>query len=263
MSISLVDGTDLVGRVVAEAQDSLIVVTSAGTEVRIPRAAIVALELAAASTAAGRRGRPDPNYSRLLFAPTGTPLRQGEGYFSDYYVVFPGISYGLTDRLSLMGGVSVVPAVGLDEQLFSVAPRIGLYVSDQYAVSIGTLLVAFGGEGSGGIVFAIGTRGRPDKQVTVGLGWGYVNTNTDDVEFADYPILMVGGNVRLSDSMALVSENWFYMDPETTLDQQPLGIALRFFGERIAVDVGAIIVGEVISQGLPIPWLSFVYHFGR
>ena len=46
------------------------------------------------------------------------------------------------------------------------------------------------------------------------------------------------------------------------LSGQPLGVALRFFGERLSVDAGFVLVAEVLDEGLPIPWLSFSYHFG-
>jgi hypothetical protein len=46
------------------------------------------------------------------------------------------------------------------------------------------------------------------------------------------------------------------------LSRQPFGLALRFFGERISADVGVVFVGEVLKEGLPIPWLSVSYHFG-
>ena len=72
---------------------------------------------------------------------------------------------------------------------------------------------------------------------------------------------MLGGNIRLSSSAALVSENWFITGQDLGLNNQPLAIAIRFFGDRLAVDVGAIIIGEVLEEGFPIPWLSFVYHF--
>ena len=48
-----------------------------------------------------------------------------------------------------------------------------------------------------------------------------------------------------------------------TLAQQPFGLAVRFFGERVAVDAGFILVGEILKEGFPLPWLSFVYNFGR
>jgi len=52
-----------------------------------------------------------------MFAPTGRPLGKGDGYFSNHYVVFPGVTYGITDHVSVAGGVSVVPAVRLGDQL--------------------------------------------------------------------------------------------------------------------------------------------------
>ena len=61
---------------------------------------------------------------------------------------------------------------------------------------------------------------------------------------------------------SLVSENWFITGEDFSLSEQPFGIALRFFGQNLAVDLGAIIIGEIIKEGFPIPWLSFVYHFG-
>jgi len=63
--------------------------------------------------------------------------------------------------------------------------------------------------------------------------------------------------------MALVSENWFITGEDWGLGQQPFGIAIRFFGDRVAADVGLILIGEVLEEGFPIPWLSFVYNFGR
>jgi hypothetical protein len=55
-----------------------------------------AIPVASAGDGAGD----DPNYSRLLFAPTGRPLKKGDGYFSDYEVLFPGLAVGLTDHVS-------------------------------------------------------------------------------------------------------------------------------------------------------------------
>jgi uncharacterized membrane protein len=56
-----------------------------------------------------------------MFAPTGRPLGKGNGYFSDHYVLFPGFAYGLTKNLSVAGGVSVIPAIGISDQVFYVS----------------------------------------------------------------------------------------------------------------------------------------------
>ena len=262
VSVALTDGTVLTGGIVEESEDSITILTPAQFTAAIPRSSIVSVTPVRGHMVAGVHQRFDPNYSRLMFAPTGRPLRQGDGYFSDYYVFFPGVSYGLTDRLSLTAGLSVFPGAGLDQQVLTLAPRYGLYVSDELAVSVGTLYMTVAGEGSVGIAFAAGSAGPPDKCLTVGVGLGYAKEAGHTVDWANHPVILVGGNVRLSNSVALVSENWFITGEGLGLEGQPLGIALRFFGERLAVDVGAIIIGEVMKEGFPIPWLSFVYHFG-
>ncbi len=261
-SVLLKDGTKLTGRVVQEDEVSVTIVTPAHLEVKVPKSSIVSIKPVQGRIVEGVFHRFDPNYSRLMFAPTGRPLRRGEGYFSDYYVLFPGISYGITDYVSFMIGMSVVPGLGLSDQLRYVAPRIGIRASDEFAVSAGALYVSVE-DVAAGIVFAVGSIGRQDKSFTAAIGLGYTKEEEEEFKFAEHPILVVGGNVRLSNSIALVSENWFITGEGLGLDEQPFAIAVRFFGDRLAVDAGLIIIGKVLEEGFPIPWLSFVYNFGR
>jgi hypothetical protein len=203
----------------------------------------------------------DPNYSRLMFAPTGRPLRKGDGYVSDHELVFPGFAVGLTDNLSLAGGVSVVPGLGLDEQVAYVSPRLGWNLSDRAAVSVGALVVSAPDDlGAAGIAFGVGTFGSRNHSLSVGLGLGRELSNRHG---ETQPILMVGGQTRLSKSIALVSENWIVLDEDISLGQQPFGLALRFFGERLSFDMGFVFVGDVLDEGFPVPWVSVSYHFGQ
>ena len=262
VSISLKDGTKLQGKIVRRDETSLTVETMGGLEVKVPKSLIISLKPVRGRVVEGVYQRFDPNYSRLMFAPTGRPLRKGEGYFSDYYVFFPGISYGFTDNISLMAGFSIIPGLGVTEQLRYVAPRIGIQTSDEFAVSAGALYVS-AGEGAAGIAFCVASMGQQDKSFTAGLGLGYTKEEDEEFEFAKHPILMLGGNVRLSNNLALVSENWIITGEGFGLGEQPFALTLRFFGENLAVDVGAILIGEVLEEGFPIPWLSFVYNFGK
>ena len=75
-------------------------------------------------------------------------------------------------------------------------------------------------------------------------------------------VILLGSNIRLTDSLAPVSENWFITGENLGLGEQSLGIALRFIGKDLAVDIGVIIIGQVLKEGFPIPWLSAVYYFG-
>jgi small nuclear ribonucleoprotein (snRNP)-like protein len=263
VAIELNDGTTFRGKIVRQDETTVVLVTLGGTEVQIPRSSIVSIKAMRGRMVDGVFRRFDPNYSRLIFAPTGRPLRRGDGYFSDFYVVFPSVAYGLTDNLSIMAGMSVIPGVSLTEQLMYVAPRVGVRPSDDIALSAGVLYASIMKEGdAAGIAFAVGTFGREDRSFSAGIGLGYTKTEGQDFAFADRPIIMLGGNVRLSNSVALVSENWLITGADFDLGRQPFAVALRLFGEHIAVDVGAILIGEALAEGLPIPLLSFVYNFG-
>ena len=262
VSIELNDGTPFRGKIVQQDETTVVLVTLGGAEVKIPRSSIVSIKPIRGRIVDGVFRRFDPNYSRLIFAPTGRPLREGDGYFSDFYVIFPSIAYGLTDNLSVMAGMSVIPGISLTEQLMYVAPRVGVRPSDDIALSAGVLYASIREVGAAGIAFAVGTFGREDQNFTAGIGLGYTKGEGQGFEFADHPIIMLGGNVRLSNSLAFVSENWLITGGDFDLGWQPFGMALRFFGERIAVDVGVILFGELIGEGLPIPLLSFVYNFG-
>ena len=260
VAITLTDGTQVQGTILRQDKTHITIATSSGLEVKVPRDSIVSTRNIKSSN--GALTHSDPNYSRLMFAPTGRPLRRGQGYWSNYYIFFPGITYGLTNQISMTAGLSVFPGLGLGDQLLSLAPKIALYQNDDFALSAGTLYMSISDEGGGGMAFLVGTKGSPDKSFTAGLGLGYINEKDEPVDFAAHPVILLGSNIRLSDGLALISENWFITGENLGLDEQPIGIALRFFGKDLAVDLGAIIIGKVIKEGFPIPWLSAVYHFG-
>jgi hypothetical protein len=274
VTIRLKDGSSLRARIVDEQEGRLKIVTVGG----------MAMELAPGSVDGvdrndGNGTRPsDSNYTRLLFSTTGRPLRKGEGYFSDHYVVFPGVAYGLTDNISVAGGLSVVPGLGLSEQLYYGNARVGKQFSERVAVS-GGVLVARGGDGERdtlGLGFVTATLGKPDKSLTVGAGVArtvseeYYTTYSGGEWRGDFrnqasytPVVMIGGTVRLSPRTALVSENWLVLSKDFKLSEQPFAVGVRFLGDRLTADVGVILIGEVIHDGFPVPWLSVSYHFGK
>jgi hypothetical protein len=50
-------------------------------------------------------------------------LKQGERYFADYELFFPGFAVGVTDYLSIGGGVSILP-VGLTSRSTTSHPKL-------------------------------------------------------------------------------------------------------------------------------------------
>jgi len=273
-TVVLKDGSTLIGQIVEETSSELKIRTASGLEVTVQRAAVASIDRSPARLSDWPR---DPSANRLLFAPTGRPLAKGEGSFSDHYVVFPGFNYGITDHLSLGGGVSVVPGISLSEQVYYVSPRLAWNLSDRASLSTGVLYAYAGGESDQFAVgFAIGTFGKPDASVSLGLGLAATREYDDYVfdetgryqepgrhwELRRAPIVMVGGSKRLSKHVALISENWLVLGEDFDLSQQPFGLGLRFISDRLTADVGLIFVADLLESGMPLPWLSFTYHFG-
>lgn len=261
--IELKDGTILKGNVLQKSESALLIETTSGLEVRIPFDKIESHRFVLQGSDEEKFERSDPNYSRLMFGPTGRPLHNGEGYFSDYYIFFPGMSYGFTDNFTLMAGFSIIPGASFNEQLKFISPKIGIQSSDEFAMSVGALYITVAGEFAAGIAYGVATFGGINKSLTTGIGFGFSKEEGESLNWADTPILMLGGNIRLSNSIALVSENWIILDDEIGFENQPFGLALRFFGDRVAADAGFIITAEVLKHGFPVPWLSFVYNFGN
>jgi len=239
-----------------------------------------AQEAAPSPEATPASARPsDSNDTRLLLSPTGRPLGKGEGYFSDHYVFFPSVTYGLTNHLSIGGGVSALPGLGLSDQLFYATSKLGRRFSENLAVS-GGALYAQGGEGEDaenlGVGFAMATFGKPDRSLTLGGGvarrmeWqttGQVVRGRVEYETrrrgTNIPVIIAGGTLRLSRHLSLVSENWLVLHEGFRIEEQPFALGIRFQGDRLSADVGAIVVGELIDEGFPVPWLSITYHFGK
>ena len=87
--ITLVDGSELNGIILEEDEEKIKFRTRAGVEIEINRNQTERIETVAGVMVEGELRRPDPNRTRLLFAPTGRSLPAGSGYFSVYELFFP------------------------------------------------------------------------------------------------------------------------------------------------------------------------------
>ncbi len=254
--VVLFDGSLILGTVEQEEPDTVRFRTAGGVRFSLPRSQIKSIEWLAGEIQNGRYLRSGPNHTRLLFAPTARPLKKGQGYFSAYEVFFPFLAYGLGFNSTLAGGISIFP--GASAQLFYLAPKVTVYNSENLSLAGGVLYLnatkAFEDFEGAGIVYGVGTYGTEQVSATAGLGWGFFGE-----DFADDPILMLGGDLRLSNSVKLVSENWF--PPKS--DVYPLSLGVRFFGDRLAADIALIHPAGAEMEGFPfMPWLGFAYNFG-
>lgn len=256
--LTLIDGSNIIGRIIEIGENEI----KFKSEIGIMTISIAKIkkmkEVPASLIKKGKYWFPNPNATRLYFAPTARMLKKGEGYFSDYYLFFPGFAYGITDNISIGGGMSLFPAVGIDKQIFYFTPKVGLKATENLNFAAGALLIRipdfFDDDDSqiSGILYGVGTYGVPDKSITAGLGYGFSGG-----DFAKKPMIMVGGEARLSRRISFVTENWVFPG----VDNPIISYGVRFFGEKLSVDLAFInTLGEgAIFPG--IPYIDFVFNF--
>ena len=174
-------------------------------------------------------------------------LSPGEGYYSNTYLFFQTFAGGLSERMTIGGGMTLVPA-GLDNQIYYLTPKVGLLNSETVNVAAGALLVlAPMDDGhSFGILYSVATYGGIDGSMTAGLGWGYY-----DNELANRPAIMVGGAKRVSRRVSFITENYVFPRESNPL----LSYGVRFFGEKLATDLAMI---YPMGSGMPFPGVPFV-----
>ena len=247
------NGSTNIGRIVKIEDHEIRFETDFGA-VTIPTAEIAELkEVPLSAIRNGQYWFANPNATRLYFAPTGRMLKQGEGYFSDFYLFFPGVAYGVTDNITIGGGLSLFPGVDMNEQLFYFTPKVGLAAATNLNLAAGLLLVRVPDESAtAGIFYGVSTYGTSDGSVTLGFGYGFV-----DSDVAKKPMIVVGGETRLSRRTAFVTENWIF--PE--VDQPLISYGFRFFGEKLSVDLALLntIGADALFPG--IPYVDFVVNF--
>lgn len=255
------DGTTIRGRVVSQLADSITIETVGGISIAVARADISSVRTASGRIVDGRFVPADPNRTRLFFGPTARPLQAGEAYVSSYMLFFPFAGYGITDRLSIAGGTPIFPEI-LGE-VFYFAPKFTVLSRPNTDLAMGALALVLSGsldEGSAGIVYGVGTFGEPHRAVSLGAGWGFA-LGRGESRIAGDPVLLAGGELRMTDRTKLLTENWIAVGGGGT--DGVLTGGLRFFGERLSADFGIGLAMDRDSVQCCLPLVNFVYHFPR
>ena len=254
--VILRDGSQLLGTLIKAQGDTLVIQTHGGIDIPVPSVNIVNVSASGGEPVYGQFYRIDPNTSRLFFAPTGRHLKAGSGYFADYMVFFPTAAFGITNNFSFAGGMSLIP--GADSQLFYVMPKLTFELSETAGIGTGLMYMRVPEEGEGFTLgYGVATFGSPTGGVTFGAGTA-LGSNAGDVF-----ILLLGGETQVSNSAKLITENWIFVGDNETFSALSGGV--RFFGDRMAVDLAFITSPEAWGEGgFPfMPWVDFSVFWGK
>ena len=254
--IKLTDGTNFFGKVLETTSTSVIMQTKSVPRIEIPLAQIKEVDVIQSTNIKnGAYWFPNPHATRYYYSPSAISLKKGEGYYQNTYLFLNSVHYGVTNNISVGGGIEFISTFTGNPILY-VTPKISFKVADQFYAGAGVLLASLpdvdeSGRGAAGIGYGIGTYGNAENNVTVGLGYGFIRD-----EMAKQPVITISGMTRISKKASLVSENWIV--PGTAF----FSYGVRFFGEKISVDL-ALVNNADIAQELPIgiPFVSVAIKF--
>jgi hypothetical protein len=266
--LELSDGLEMVGHYVSHDSTTFVLRTNQIARVEIPFKGVVLLEEVPASRFRnGVYWFRNPHATRYFFAPSAFNLKKGEGYYQNTYLFFNSFNVGLTDNVSIGGGIEMLSffgslaADGEFGPIFFITPKLSFKATEHFHYGLGIYYINVpslfsDNERTGaGITYAMGTIGDENRNLTIGGGLAFARQ-----EFSKDPIFTVCGLSRISKRTALVSENWLLINNNSLKAVYSYGF--RFFGEKMAVDLGFINNPEIARALIVgIPYVDFTVKF--
>jgi len=254
------DGNEFMGKITFEDDQKIVFLTEKFGEVTIRKIDILSLETVKSSRIVdGNLWADNPQSTRYFFGPNGYALKKGEGYYQNVWVFFNQVSVGLSENFSLsVGMVPLFLFAGTATPVW-INPKVSVpVIKDKYNVGAGALVGTVIGEGSSfGILYGVNTFGNKDKNITMGLGWGF-----SDGQIATRPTVSISGMYRTGAKGYLLTENYYI-----NTGNESTGI-ISFGGRRIIQSVGLdfgllVPFSSGLSDIVAIPWLGFTVPFGN
>ena len=208
----------------------------------------------------------NPHPTRYFFGPSAIPLRKGERYYQNAYILANSVQYGISDHFSIGGG-AVIPFA------FFITPKWGYHVAPKWHLGYGMLAAtSFIKDLNFGVAVAYGsaTYGTREHNVTLNGGWGAVKQQDPNSSYswrgARRPMFTISAMTRISNRVMLVTENWlfslreydFQTETYSMRNRGVLTAGFRFMGEKNSFDFGVLIpAGEAVA----IPYIDYVFKF--
>lgn len=214
---------------------------------------------------------PNPNYTRMFFAPTAKPLKKGEGYLQNINIFGFAGNYGINDNISIGGLGSLIPLIPANEQILAFTPKFGFNVNKDLSVGGGLLYLTGAGIAQVGVGYGVATFGSSDSNLTLGGGLAYGNISKgkmfsnigqqEMVSGSGALIGMVGGMHRIGEGVSIVSENWAIKNNISNDASYLFAYGLRLFGKSSSWDFGVVYPLIPNTTTYPLPYIDYVWHF--
>jgi hypothetical protein len=202
----------------------------------------------------------NPQATRYFFSPNAYGLKKGEGYYQNVWVMVNSVAVGVTDYFSIGGGVVPLFLFAGSPTPVWITPKFSVPVAkDKFNLGGGALLgTVLGEQETGfGILYGISTLGSKDKNVSLGLGYGYAGG-----DWARAPLINLNTMIRLGPKGYFISENYFIQTEGTTALIFSLGG--RHIIQNAGLDYGLVIpIISDMGTFIAFPWLGITLPFGN
>ena len=260
-NIETTDGNSYQGKIIEQNDVEIIFQTNNVGNITILQADIKKIQ--AISNLKKKNGKywlENPQSTRYFFSPNGFGLKAGEGYYQNVWVMVNSFAVGVTDYISLGGGI--VPLfffAGTPSPIWFTA-KASIPVSKKgLSLGVGALGgTVIGEEHMGfGILYGITTIGNKNNNVSIGLGYGYAGGS-----WAQSPMVNVNFMFRTGPKGYIISENYYINNGETF-------ILFSIGGRTIVKNSAGIDYGLWIpfygnmDSFVAIPWLGVSIPFGN
>ena len=254
------DGNEFIGKITSRDGEKVILKTDNFGEITITLLSIRRIEqIDKLRMKDGEVWLDNPQATRYFWAPNGYGLKKGEAYYQNVWIFFNQVSVGVTDNFSIGGGMVPLFIFGGAPTPVYITPKFSIpVVKDKFNVGAGVLAgVVIGEEESSfGIAFGSATLGSRDKNLTVGLGYGFAGG-----EMSSTPVVNVSGMGRTSPRGYVLTENYLI-----GIDGELVGLISlggRTIIKRISLDYGGFIPIGDIGTFIIIPWLGINVPLGK
>lgn len=249
------DGNKYVGRLMSKDSAVYVLVTQSAGTIRIARVEVVrVVTLETGKLKADGYWMENFQATRTFWAPTAYGLRPGESYYQNVWVLFNQFSLGITRHFSM--GVGLIPTFLFGSGAVPVwaTPKFSFPVSpDKLSLGIGGIIgtSSLGDHGVGfGVLYGLATLGSRDRNVTVGLGYGYMRST-----MSKEPVVTISALQRISAKGYFITENYLLVNNGSY--SGILSVGGRRLVNRTGIDFGLFIpVQEKQAQVVAIPWLG-------
>jgi hypothetical protein len=203
----------------------------------------------------------NPQSTRYLWAPNGYGLKKGEAYYQNIWVLFNQVSIGVTSNFSV--GAGMIPLflfAGTSTPVW-ITPKFSIPVKkDKFNLGAGALLATVLGESETGfgLLYGIATFGSRDRNLSVGLGYGFAGG-----EWANSPTVSISGMIRTGARSYIITEN-YYIDGGFDTHVILASAGFRWVINKAGLDFGLVLPYESSMESVFfIPWLGITIPFGN